>query len=745
MKLSLDPKWKSQVSIVAGLGGMVALVNLAPARPWAATGVPGYAWKTVAASADFMKLVAAGAAELVYGFDGVSPIYVSMDSGLTWATTAAPSNCWSAVAASADGSKLVATAVFFDSAYGLSGSDGLIYTSSDYGTSWTATAAPTNQWSSVASSADGTRLIAAAMSFPPSYEVGGDGLIYISADSGTTWTRTSAPSNYWTSVTSSADGTSLAAVAWTDYTGDGLTYGSTNSGTNWFVTSAPRNRWSSIASSADGVKLAAAAWFDASTNFNPGLVYVSNDSGQTWTPSSAPSNSWSSIAASAEGSKLIAGSSYGGIAISTNFGATWENGGAPATGLYASVVTSADGNRTLAAAGRRDHPGFLVASPYAGPWRMANAPTNDWASIAASGDGTRLVAAATDQYNDGDGLIYVSTNSGINWTATDAPSNSWFLVASSGDGARLVAVAGPIYISTNSGASWAQTGASAPGLVAFSSDGSRLVAGRSGGGICTSADFGATWTATGAPSNNWSSVASSADGTRLVAVASWWYGQGDGLIYTSTNAGANWTQTSAPTNNWSSVACSADGTIVVAAASARDFSAGNGSIYTSTNSGRDWVQAPAPFESWTSVAFSANGTELVAAANTGQIYISKDLGVTWTWADPPAEPWQAVAVSGNGSNIVAASSIGPIYVLGAPVSASPLPSSPRINIVPSTTGLKISWLVPSSKFTLQQASDLSNENWTTVSQAPSLNLTNLHYEMVVSSPASNRFYRLKLE
>jgi len=151
-----------------------------------------------------------------------------------------------------------------------------------------------------------------------------------------------------------------------------------------------------------------------------------------------------------------------------------------------------------------------------------------------------------------------------------------------------------------------------------------------------------------------------------------------------------------------------------------------------------------PFESWTCVAFSVDGTEVVAAANTGQIYISKDSGVTWTWTEPPAQPWRAVAVSGNGSNIVAASSIGPIYVLGVPVSTSP-PPPPRIDIGLSAGSLTVSWLVPSAKFTLQQASDLSNENWTTVSQAPSLNLTNLHYEVVVSSPASNRFYRLKLQ
>jgi hypothetical protein len=38
------------------------------------------------------------------------------------------------------------------------------------------------------------------------------GTIYTSTDSGTTWSATDAPSNYWASVASSADGNKLVAV-----------------------------------------------------------------------------------------------------------------------------------------------------------------------------------------------------------------------------------------------------------------------------------------------------------------------------------------------------------------------------------------------------------------------------------------------------------------------------------------------------------------------------------------------------
>src|SRR5271157_1829237 len=70
------------------------------------------------------------------------------------------------------------------------------------------------------------------------------------------------------------------------------------------------------------------------------------------------------------------------------------------------------------------------------------------------------------------------------------------------------------------------------------------------------------WILTNAPTNDWSSIASSADGGKLVATDS---GAGDGLIYTSSDGGTNWGPTSAPASYWSSVASSADGSTLVAA------------------------------------------------------------------------------------------------------------------------------------------------------------------------------------
>jgi hypothetical protein len=71
------------------------------------------------------------------------------------------------------------------------------------------TNAPEDFWLSIACSSDGAKLVAA-----PYYDIaaGNAQPLYVSTDSGTTWTATLTPSNHWTAVASSADGTRLIAL-----------------------------------------------------------------------------------------------------------------------------------------------------------------------------------------------------------------------------------------------------------------------------------------------------------------------------------------------------------------------------------------------------------------------------------------------------------------------------------------------------------------------------------------------------
>lgn len=293
---------------------------------------------------------------------------------------------------------------------------------------WILTSAPMTNWSWVASSADGSKLIATVYG----------GLIYASTDSGATWSATSAPSSNWTSVASSADGSKLVAAS--DPPDDeGALYTSSDSGTNWAV--ALDEGWGLVVSSADGNLLSAIGPYGI-------LVAFSSDSGATWmeiypgVPVPPYLNFWL-FACSADGRRLVMAGpemvqSTADIDVWTNSGtALYPTGGWEGPGSCAAVASSADGT-TLSALfnnpSSSNCPGNLYCSRDSGlTWTSECAPVGTWTSLACSADGTTLVALAV-----GD-AIYTTTNAGAAWTAAAVPCGNWISVASSADGTKLVA------------------------------------------------------------------------------------------------------------------------------------------------------------------------------------------------------------------------------------------------------------------------------------------------------------------
>lgn len=359
-------------------------------------------------------------------------------------------------------------------------------------------------------------------------------------------------------------------------------------------------------------------------------------------------------------------------------------------------------------------------------WTQTTAPSTNWMAVASSADGSVLAAAARGPSSPYLGPIFVSTNGGSNWTQTSAPLNYWSSIASSADGTKLVAsatstsYAGPIYTSTNAGISWTKSGAPLKAWVsvASSADGERLVSAVNSGLIYVSTNSGVDWTPT-ASSRDWLAVASSADATKLVAV-------GNNGIFTSPDSGVTWTSNSitAPYPNWLSVASSVDGTKLVAGMG------GNGGwIYT--RSGANWISNNVPVTGWHSIASSADGSKLVAGCYPA-IFTSTNSGAVWVSNNAPASVWRALASSADGTKLVAVASPGRIYTW----QSTPAPS---LNVTSADGNLKLSWLVPSANFALQQNVDLGSTNWVTLTNAPTLNHTNLQNEIIL--PASG-FYRL---
>ena len=379
--------------------------------------------------------------------------------------------------------------------------------------------------------------------------------------SGTTVNDFSKPVTY---TVTAADGTTsrsytvtvtVANLTFTDET--------TSTGSN---SAAHGQTWGAVASSSDGTKLVAAAEFDSS-GMTQGYIWTSTDGGVTWTKqTNSGTENWRDLTSSADGSVLAAGVHGGDIYVSTNSGVDWTD----------STPSGAAHN-------------------------------NYWDSISSSSDGTHM--AAVDK-NSTD--IWTSTDSGAKWTDQTSSGNAhghkWYGIASNSEGTRLVAVedgssvgvsnGGDIWTGTYSGGSWTWTdhnGSADPTprywrAVASSSDGAKLVAvgngtTSNGGDIWTSDDGGTTWTDetqsggpnSGAHNQYWLSVASSSDGTVLVAVDG--SGKSFGDVWTSVDSGKTWTdQTtsgSAPDLEWTSVAISADGSKIIAASDGSQDSVGD--------------------------------------------------------------------------------------------------------------------------------------------------------------------------
>jgi photosystem II stability/assembly factor-like uncharacterized protein len=254
---------------------------------WSTNATPQI-WSSVASSADGTRLVAT----VGNSTTSSGPIYTSTDSGMTWASQASGSGTlhWVSVASSADGSRLVAAAY-----------NGQIYTSVNYGTNW---AAHDSQrfWTAVASSADGKKLVAAVTG----------GTIYTSTNYGTNWTsQTGSGSRTWSALASSSDGSRLVAAVGNGQSGS--IYISADSGATWTANSTISGQWSSIASSSDGSHLAAVYNVTSA-----GYIYTSSDSGATWLQrNGAPNADWAGVAMSADGSQIVAVPDGGFVYISS--------------------------------------------------------------------------------------------------------------------------------------------------------------------------------------------------------------------------------------------------------------------------------------------------------------------------------------------------------------------------------------------------------------------------------------------
>jgi photosystem II stability/assembly factor-like uncharacterized protein len=256
--------------------------------------------------------------------------YISNDGGVTWGQRVSGMNT-PAQTAQVCLARSAPTRMYAAVAGDSGGSVTYLYASTDGGGSWTPIVdAGFLVWSRIKCNYNGTVVLASE----------GNGNLYLSTDSGTTWTTqtTGGGSNRWGGVYVSDDGQTLVGVV-----SNGYIWVSTDGGTSWAQTATFRD-WVSVAGSSDGCTLCALANGGGSYN-----IYLSTDSGTTWTQTSAlTGNLMYQVAMSINGNKIAVTGAFGGIVyVTQDGGTTWGTPpGTPSGSRYAIAMTP-DGTKLI--------------------------------------------------------------------------------------------------------------------------------------------------------------------------------------------------------------------------------------------------------------------------------------------------------------------------------------------------------------------------------------------------------------
>jgi|GEM_PF-3583333 len=317
--------------------------------------------------------------------------------------------------------------------------------------------------------------------------------------------------------------------------------------------------------------------------------------------------SYTSVASSADGRNLLVGSTFGGegsaqaspLFRSNNYGLTWqnvtENADPGIRNYWVSVDVSNDGQTMIAASEHSvassevngNDPGkFFISHDSGDTWEnISPDTTEDWVSVAISGDASKIVAVANDDTQN----VYVSDNSGATWQTSPINEDLWHWesISISDDGDKVLiggennSNAGALVeISADGGDTWSNISPSPTDYsfilrTAMSASGDKIVIANQGyntdyyDAIHESNDDGANWndiTPVDAEINAWSAIALSGDSSKLVV------SDESNKMYISSDAGANWTE-EAPgqayedSNSWRSVDLSDDGSFAIAASS----------------------------------------------------------------------------------------------------------------------------------------------------------------------------------
>lgn len=268
----------------------------------------------------------------------------------------------------------------------------------------------------LAISADGTKMI------------GGDDTyadIFLTVDSGATWTKKLVTSGALNGVAMSADGTKMISTEWNGGSTPDNIWGSTNSGATWTKMKSGTtgtyggSRYNSPVISDDGTVMMVSDDYYVTS-------YVSTNNGVTW---ASLGRDMRKTSMSSNGQIIIGGKDTSKMYLRTDSGAyTLLPPLSASTYSISSTSMSADGKTILVGTSAK---AFFISRDSGATWEEHVDPVSTtWGQVAVSDDGTKMAIGNST-------VLYVSTDSGVTWKDAKAPAKGFPSINFSPDGSKI--------------------------------------------------------------------------------------------------------------------------------------------------------------------------------------------------------------------------------------------------------------------------------------------------------------------
>jgi hypothetical protein len=264
--------------------------------------------------------------------------------------------------------------------------------------------------------------------------------VIVSSDYGTTWA--SKTTSHGLPATFIVVGCACSAVGDIMYIAffNGAIMKSTNYGSTWAYTSSNATNIYGVCCSADGSKILTACC-DATLSLNMNL---SINGGTSYTNiatgNGAPGvNGWSSYDMSPDGSKIMGCVPGGKIVYTTNDGGSWTIINSQ-NGNWGGIAVANDGTATVTCISLSGSVANSVLRWNGSTWTGVSSsiiPT-DWTRNVSCSDDGRIILIA-QQKNTGNGVLYLSRDSGATWEYNTAMGvSNWQSIAVSANGTRIM-------------------------------------------------------------------------------------------------------------------------------------------------------------------------------------------------------------------------------------------------------------------------------------------------------------------